>query len=368
MTPVRAYAALRARAPGRTSYLVEQTEPDERGQQRSVIGFLAKREAASPPAVDALREVAKGAIEMPARSEVAEIAEATCADAVSLVLFDAALAARGAQPFTEQPFVGREIRDVASLVFDHVAGTITLAATNVNVVERCARVLAEAPELAAVPEAGGPADEFVNEAPPAADFTKQLTRAGRRLAIGGIDRLMLGRSFAAPARGADALDVLRALREAAPARFHFFVELAHSPMFAGYAAAGSGREIVRFEPSTDVDARAKELLELLPVEASCGAPSKDALPAWREVAVPIGARGGLVARVRPGGAIDVLRVETAIALTEGQLHAYGLAEVVPGRDVKDHTAAAREEAHAALLAIRRAQDAAAAREAAAASS
>jgi anthranilate synthase component 1 len=364
MQPARAYAALRAKAAGRTSYLLEMTAPDERGAQRSVIGFRAKHEAVYPPACDALSEVAAGAAKMPPASERADVAEACCLDVLSVVLFDAALVGHRLAPWTDLAFVGREIREVASVVFDHVAGTMTIAATNPNVVERMARVIEAAPELAALPPAAEPDRERVFEQPPEAAFAKQLARAERKLSLGGPAKLRLGRRFSAPARGADLFDVMRALREGAPGRHVFFVEHATTPMFPGYAVTGVAASASRYDAAAD-PALSKELLGLLPVEELCGAPAKEALSVWRDIAAGgIGVRGGLIVRTRPGGIVEALAPHVMVALEEDQLHVHGVADVVAGRDAAAHTEAAAESVRAELVAIRRAQDAAEARPAA----
>lgn len=365
MSPARAYAALRAKAPGRTSYLLEMIEPDERGEQRSVIGFLAKKEAAYPAACDALAEIAAGAGSMPPASERADVAASCCFDVLSVTLFDAALARHGLAPWPGLPFVGREMREVSSVVFDHAAGTITISATNPNVVERIARAIAAAPELSALPPASEPDRERLFEQPPDAAFTKQLARAERKLSLGGPSRLRLGRRFSAPSRGADPFDVMRALREGASARHAFFVDHAATPMFPAYAVAGVAASAVRLGPSEGA-ALAKELADNLPVEELCGAPVKDALAVWRDIAAGgAGARGGMVVRSRPGGVLEVLVAGATVTFEEEQLHAYGVADVVPGRDARAHTDAAADHVRAELIAIRRAHDAAEARQAAA---
>lgn len=367
MTPARAYAALRAKSPGRTSFLIEMTAPDERGEQRSTIGFLTKRESAYPPASDVLRELFATASAMPAAEAHAELGPACFRDVLALLAFDAVLPALGVAPWPDQPFVGREMRDVASVVFDHAAGTITIVATNANVVERCARVIASAPELPDLPPAGGTKPEYMTEQPPDAAFVKQLARAERRLALGGVERLLLGRTFKSQTRGADLFDVYRALRESAPARYAFFAEMPVSPMFPTFAVAATGDGVLRVTAAAGEDAVRKELLALFPVDATSGAPAKEALGALRDLDVGArGMRGGGLARVRPGGHIEVIRSEVIVTFEEEQFQAHGVAEVVPGRDAQAHTAAAEQEALAALTAIRRAQDAALAREAAAA--
>lgn len=365
MTPVRAYAALRAKAPARSSFLLEMTEPDERGEQLSTIGFLAKSEAAHPAAVDATRDFAAAAVTLPPASTRPEVAAACCTDRLALLMFDTVLPANGLAPWPDQSYVGRELRDVASVVFDHVAGTFTIAATNANVIERCARVIAAAPELPELPAAAGALPLYLSEQPPAPAFAKLLKRAQRRLAMGGLDRVLLNRGFAGPPRGADLFEVFRALRALAPRRHHFFFELGSSPMFPGLTLAGTARTATRLTTSGDADALAKEMLALFPVEASCGGATKEVLAAWREIGGgPLAHRGSLVARARPGGIVDVLHTDAFVVLEGDQLHTLGIAEVTAESTPATHTAAIERDVADALAAIRLAQDAAEAREAA----
>lgn len=365
MTPARAYAALRTKTPWRTSYLIEMREPDEHGEQRSVIGFLVKNEAAYAAATDGVREIANTAATLAAAPLRADLPVGGADDVAALLLAEAALPALGIAPRPEMPFAGREMQDIASVAFDHVAGTITLSSSNANTVARLARALEEAPALADLPAAGGARPEHVTEQPPAPAFAKQLVRASLRLGSGGIKRLALGRTFASPVRGADMFEVYRALQAAAPMRYHFFVELAASPMFAAFAVAAAGRRAVRLSASNGAEPLAKEMVAFLSTEESCGAPAKEALDVWRDVATfPLGMKGGAIARARPGGQVDVVRADAFVVLEDEQLQTLGVADVVAGRSAEAHTEAAAAEAAGALAAIRHAHDIAAVREAA----
>ena len=54
VTPVRAYAALRARSPGTSSFLLESVVPGERWGRYSILGYRAREEARHPAGSDAL--------------------------------------------------------------------------------------------------------------------------------------------------------------------------------------------------------------------------------------------------------------------------------------------------------------------------
>lgn len=361
-TPLRAYAALRAKAPGRTSFLLEGAPEGEPGERRSIIGFLVKQESAHPPASDVFGAVAQVAGQMPPAPASPEAAASCVLDFIVLLMFDAALPHHGAQPWPDQAYTGREVSDLASVTFDADAGTLTIAAKNLNVIERMARVIAEAPELPDLPPAGGSLPQYVFEHPPDPAFAKQYARAQRRLALGGIERLLLPRSFAAPARSADPLDVHRALADLTPGRRRFFVDLAASPLFAACAVTGTTRPAVSLSAGASL---AKDLLGLFSMEASCGAPAKDALSTWRELGGgPLGLRGGALLRLRAGGAVEALPIEAHVTLENGQLQTIGSAEVREDRDMAGHLTEAQKDAAAPLAAIRRAHDAAEAREAA----
>jgi anthranilate synthase component 1 len=366
MSAARIYAALRAKAPGRTSFLIETGEP---GQERSTIGFLTKSESAYPPAADLLGELLTLAGQICAAEPPGDLASACLRDDVLLVAFDAVLPVLGVAPWPDQPFGGRLIRGVTSIVHDASAGTITIVATNPNVVERCARTIASAPALSELPPPGASKPEYLTETPPDAAFAKQLGRAERRLALGGVERLLLPRTFKTQPSGADPFDVYRALREAGSARHGFFVEMPASQMFSALTVAATGDAFVRVAGASPADPAAvvKEMLALFPIEGVAGVPSKEALTALRDLdAGSRGMHGGMFVRIRPGGDIELFRADLVVTFEEEQLQVRGAAPVVTGRDAAAHTVAVEQGALAALTAIRRAQDAAAAREAAAA--
>lgn len=362
-TPAQIYAALRAKTPWRTSYLIEASEPDARGEQRSWIGFLVKSEAAYSPTSDGVRDLASVAVELASTPASEALPHGGATDVAVLLMRDAILPKHGVAPRPEQPFVGRQLSDIASIAFDHAAKTITLSSANANTVERLALAIAAAPPLPDLPPPGGSRPEHVTEHPAAAVFSKQLAKAERRLSSGGVDRLVLARELVAPPRGADMFEVYRALQIAAPAPYHVFVELAAAPMFSAYTVAAAAREAARLSGTVGAEAFAEQVFGLLGgVESICGAPEKEALAAWRDLTTfPFGMRGGLFLRARPGGAVDVLRATSYVALEDAQLTTMGFADVVPGRGVDAHTEAACADASEALAAIRHAHDIAASR-------
>lgn len=360
--PARVYAALRAKTPWRTSYLIESSAPDERGEQRSWIGFLVKNEAAFSPSSDGVRELATLLGEISATPADEALKQGGATDVLVLLMRDAVLPKHGVAPRPEQAFVGRQLSDIASIAFDHRAGTITLSSANANTVDRLALALAAAPPLPDLPAAGGSRPEHLSELPPSTVFTKQLGRAERRLLLGGIDRLALGRTFVAPPRGADMFEVYRALKVSAPARHHFFVELAASPMFGAYSAAGAAEEARDLSSFKGQDAFAEAMYARLSAEAICGTPEKEALGVWRDLAtLPFGLKGGAVVRATPGGAVQVLLASAFVVLEDGQLSTTGIVDVVKGRGADAHTEAAAEDVAPALAAIRHAHDIAALR-------
>ncbi|MFO0592413.1 MAG: hypothetical protein U0441_33020 [Polyangiaceae bacterium] len=363
LTPARVYAALRAKAPQRTSYLIEASAPDESGERRSVIGFLVKSEAAYGAGADGLREIAGTAVKLAAKAARADLPAAGPEDVVALLTGDVVLPALGVAPRPELPFAGRELGDASAVVFDHVAGTITIASMNANTVERIARVIADAPSLAELPTSSGARAEHVTEHPIEPEFTKQLRKAERKIEAGKLQRLAIGRTFVAPTRGADMFEVYRALKVAAPMRFHFFVELPATPMFGAFAVAAAGDASLRIAAQAGEDAIVNELLAFLSPEVRCGAPVKEALAAWRDVTTfPFGMLGSAVVRARSGGHVEAIRADAAISLDNGQMETLGVADVIVGRDPAEHSEAAAKNAAAALAAIRHVHDAMAARE------
>lgn len=332
-----------------------------------MIGFRVRDEAAFSPIADAFTDVAALAVELAKTPEPPELHAGSANDVAVLLLQDSVLPKLGVPPRPDLSFVGRQLTGISSIAFDHAAGTITISSANVNTVDRLVAALAAAPPLPALPPPSGQRPEHMNESPPQPAFAKQLSRMERRLALGGLDRLALARMFTAPTRGADMFEVYRALKLAAPARHHFFVELVSSPIFGGYTVAAAAPEMVRLSASSGAEALAESLLAALPIGALCGAPLQDALAVWRDVATtPFGMRGGAFARVRPGGAIELMRASAYVVLEDAQLSTAGVAEVVAGRTVESHTEAAAEDVAPALAAIRHVHDIVASREAEAA--
>ncbi|MEZ4306772.1 MAG: hypothetical protein R3F14_01810 [Polyangiaceae bacterium] len=360
LTAQRAYAALRAKASTRSSFLIETSTP---GARRSTIGFLVKSEAAHPAPSNVPHDLHATAAQLPPRAENPDLVAACFRDVLALIAFDVALPVLGAQPFPDLPFIAREMRDLTSIVFDHDAGTFTIVATNPNVVERVARTFAAAPELPALAAPGAGPPVYFLAAPPETVFLKQHTRAEKALSIGGIDRLMLARVFKSQPAGAELFDVYRALREASPEGHAFFIDLPATPTFTAFALAATGATATTLTATSPVEVFTAELLAALPTADLAGSPAKDALDVLRDMeSQSRRMRGGAFVRARPGGQIDLLSTDTAVFFEEEQFQTVGLAPIVPGRDTASHTAACQDDALPALQAIRRAQDTAQARE------
>ncbi len=60
VTPVRAYAALRAQSPGRSSFMLESALPGERWGRYAILGYRARAETLLPSGFDPFATLADG--------------------------------------------------------------------------------------------------------------------------------------------------------------------------------------------------------------------------------------------------------------------------------------------------------------------
>lgn len=351
--PYRAYAALRAKARNRSSFLL--TTKHE-GVTRTTVGFLAKMEAAFPAMTNMGEALHTTVGELPPKDADGALVDACFRDVIVVSAFDMVMPLFALNAWPSQSFLGREIRELASVTFEHETGAISITATNPNVVERCVRVMSEAPEIAPLPTISAQAPEYFAHAPAETVFLKQLARAEKRLSFGELKDLRLARKLTMQTFDADPFNVFRALAENDEYTYAFFVDLPLSPSFGPFAVAAAGKHTAVVNAADGPAAISKSLTDIARVEQMVGAPAKEALTAVREIeADPRGMRGGVLARLRPGGAIELYRADVAVMLDEEQFQVVGSASVHNGRDAEAHTRAVEDDVRAELIAIARAQ-------------
>lgn len=374
VTPVRAYAALRAQSPGRSSFLFESVLQDERWGRYSVLGYRARSEHAYPPGTPALAMLADDA----AALESAEtLAGRLSQSLVGYVSYDAAHLPNGIPLWPNEGMVARLMRDATVVVFDHLELTMTIAGRSKGAIERCAWEMTHGPELDALP-APDPASEALFAEPNLDDdaYAMKVARAKALFSPGDCEGLVLARTFRAPMRNADALDAYRALRLLAPSAYLFFLDFAETPFAEGVIVAGaSPGTMVRVEQGKletgEIDSALPEgatavdyLRAAFPAAALVGTPKKRAMQIIRQLEPgPRGIYGGAVGYVSPDGTADfaigmktIVVMQSAFEVTAGA----AITATSEGGEAAEQT---RREARIALAAVRSAQDAAERREA-----
>lgn len=373
ITPVRAYAALRAQSPGRSSFLFEASSAagDERGRF-SILGYRARAEATYPAGGDALALIARDVAKTEAPDDFAIRASQSL---VGYISYDVGHVAHKVEPWPNEGDLARMMRDTTAVVFDSWEHTLTIAGRSNAAVDRCAWEMTHGPDMQSLsPLDAEGVPEHMDELMDDAAFVERARRVGRRIASGDASRVVLARGFRAPLRGADPFDVYRALRALSPSPYHFFFDFAESPMAEGVVIAGSSVEAAALLPDTSEGGDASgasasmhaALRESVPASAMTGAPRARATAIIRELETsPRGVYGGAVGYASPGGRVELAMATCAVVLKRGYLEVRGGAEIAEGSDPEGSAQESRRSARAALASIRAAQDLAAAREQAA---
>ena len=250
VTPVRAYAALRAQSAGRSSFLLESATPGERWGRYSIIGYRARSEHAYPPGAHALAMLADDAATM---ENADELAARFSQSLVGYVSYDAAHALHAIKAWPNEGLRARFMVDSTVAVFDHVAQTVTIAGRSKGAVERCAWEMTHGPELDALP-APDP-----NALPESVDtnlnddaYGMKVQRAKGYILDGDCLQIVLARTFTVPMKDADPFDVYRALRVLSPSPYLCFFDFAETPF-------AEGLQIVSASPETLVRVRGRKM-------------------------------------------------------------------------------------------------------------
>ena len=254
LTPVRAYAALRGAAPEGASFLLESVVGGERWGRFTVAGYRPRYEAT----LGRQGWVVSG-LGMP--DEVRARIQATHGgDPLEAVasLFETTDVASGANPAEKlaRAHVGHFAWDLVQaidkvpawpasagaaplarffggctiVVFDNLAQTITVAASDPGDLDRALHDLQRPPALAsiALPDrARIPANVQVNVDD--AGYVAMVRRAKEYIAAGDAFQIVLARTFRVPAGGRSAFDVYRAMRVINPSPYMYFFDLPPAP-------------------------------------------------------------------------------------------------------------------------------------------
>ena len=356
VTPVRAYAALRSYAPHQSSFLFESLDP---GQRWSIVGYRAQGENLFPPGEKAFSQILE---EMAPRAEAPSgLAERLSQASVGYIAYEAVHSIHSVESWEHQGSLSRLMNNATVALFDHQLHTVTIAGPSRGSVKRAAWEMTHGPEL---PQLSAPDPSvFPDYFDPMVEdtaFAARLVRAQRYVEAGDVEHVVLARTFLTSIRNADPLDVYRALRLLAPAPYLYFIEFGGTPFAPGVILAGSAAVPAVLHAAGDV-APDTAFKASFPATAGTGTPRARALQIVREL--EHGARGlfgGAVGYILPDGSLTMAAPLHTLSFQDGQVEITGSTVVRPGYE-GDTT---RRNIEPALAAVRAAQDAATAREAA----
>lgn len=385
ITPVRAYAALRSHAKERSSFLIEAAPFGAGGGRYSVLGYRARREAMYPGGGGLLRLLADDL----KSEEVAESFAARMSQGLyGFISYDFVHALHKVEPWANEGEHARMLRDATVVVFDHAAQTLTIAGASPGALNRCEWEMTHGPEMRALafPDRGH-MPEGLDIPQSDAAFAEKVRKALRFLAASEQERLILARTFRAPERGADMLDIYRALKLLSPSRHHFFFEFGASPMAEAFCVVGASSELVARVKDGQVlwnaDGEIKEqdlqvalreagyedlhgislLRSVFPIKQVVGSRVPRITEIIRRLeTAPRRIWGGAVGFACPGGDYEFVLARTAIVQRHGYVEVLGATDILRDTDAESSALKTVEDARSALAAIRAGQDAAAQRE------
>jgi anthranilate synthase component 1 len=242
ITPVRAYAALRAQSPGRSSFLLESVSPGERWGRYSILGYRARSESLYPPGGDALAVLGPSLAALaPEENLAAKFSQAL----VGYIAYDAVHPLHRIEPWPNEGNLARMIRDATVVVFDNLLQTLTIAGRTKGAVDRCEWEMTHGPDFASLkpPDPHG-IPHGVSVTMDDATFAAKTVRAKQYIAAGDAFQIVLSRTFRAPLRSADPFDVYRALRVLSPSPYLYFLDFAETPLAEGLVIAGASPEVM----------------------------------------------------------------------------------------------------------------------------
>jgi anthranilate synthase component 1 len=256
ITPVGAYAVLRRNA-GAGSFLLESVVPGERWGRYSVLGYRPRSEVTvlPEPGVNPFTRLAELAS---VSGEVVEDVATRFARAhVGFVNYDVVHYATKVPTWPSDAVgagepLARLLGDATVIVFDNLSHTATIASSDGDEMERAEADLGRVTALPPLPlpdPAALPADLEVNLSD--AEYGAGVERIKEYIRAGDAFQVVYARTFSTPARGADPLNVYRALRVLSPAPYMYLLELPARPGVRAVAIAGASPEtLVRLENGT----------------------------------------------------------------------------------------------------------------------
>jgi len=275
LTPVAAYAALRARSGGSPSFLLESAPTaGERWGRFSVIGWRPKRRitldllagakevhlvveslrrdgdrvevhASSREALSLLRKYAFGSAAEGPPSPIRVLD-----GAVGYMAYDLVHALEPIGPWPTTGRIGHLLEGSTVVVFDALLQTVTIHADSDEDLSATADALsgARAPLRPLSPPTRGMLPEHVETSTDDAAYEANVRRAKEYIAAGDIFQVVLARKFVVARGNADPFDAYRALRVLNPSPYLYYLDLGAGGRDEPVAIAGASPEtLVRLE-------------------------------------------------------------------------------------------------------------------------
>jgi anthranilate synthase component 1 len=275
LTPVRAYAALRAAAGDSASFLLESVVGGERWGRYSILGYRPRREmtlqangrwvdGSGRPApvasgahdpLEAARALFEPSPRDSAAPEPAGPAARFARAYVGYLGWDLVHAIENVPGWGDRATepLGRFFGDATIVVFDALSNTVTIAGSDAAEVAQAKAHLesAGAPAPLALPDRTR-LPEGVTVNVDDATFFANIRRAQEFIAAGDAFQIVLARTFRVPRAGRDPFDVYRAMRVLNPSPYMYFLDLPPAPgeRTRTQIAGASPETMVRLEGGT----------------------------------------------------------------------------------------------------------------------
>ena len=273
LTPVAAYAALRARSAGSPSFLLESAIGGERWGRYSILGWRPRR-AIALDLLDGARmvrlevhDLATGArtrsVEAPASQAIALLrahaidgdapldpeAPRVAAGAVGWIAYDLVHALEPVAPWPGGRRLAYLLDGATYVVFDALLQTVTLHGDDPDALDATVEALSStrtrlpifSPPRRELPT--GAIDVGLDDAA----YAAIVARGQEYIRAGDIFQVVLARTFSTPRDGADPFDAYRALRVLNPSPYLYFLDLPGAGPVPRAIAGASPETLVRLE-------------------------------------------------------------------------------------------------------------------------
>ncbi len=268
LTPLRAYSAMRARADGQASFLFESVVGGERWGRYSIVLHRPRYElrlgidgwkvhGVRPAFADELESLRGdflcGARMLAKPRASSSVAERIAHAHVGYLAWDLTSAITKVAPWPNmQAPLARLFGEPTVIVFDALAQTLTIAASDEASVKATCEWIDNAPRLSqiAIPDRTRlPADVSLDTDD--ARYCENVRTAQEYIAAGDAFQIVLARKFRVPARGRDALDVYRAMRLLNPSPYMYLLDMPPVSTGSRVQVLGASPEtLVRLERPT----------------------------------------------------------------------------------------------------------------------